>query len=139
VKNKKGVELDFIVDKLTNSIENVVTGDRFQTEISMLNSEDLKTLLKKNGWVFNWKIELKDTARKVYKLTIIGNPTIIQGLLSIEVKLDHIFVHLLESATFNKGKNKIYNGVPGNLLLSLVICPFKKDFREQFHFSLNLN
>jgi len=116
VKNKKGVELDFIVDKLTNSIENVVTGDRFQTEISMLNSEDLKTLLKKNGWVFNWKIELKDTARKVYKLTIIGNPTIIQGLLSIEVKLDHIFVHLLESATFNKGKNKIYNGVPGNLV-----------------------
>ena len=47
VKNKKGVELDFIVDKLTNSIENVLTGDRFQTEISMLNSEDLKTLLKK--------------------------------------------------------------------------------------------
>ena len=48
MKNKKGVELDFIVDKLTNSIENVVTGDRFQTEISMLNSEDLKPILNIN-------------------------------------------------------------------------------------------
>ena len=54
MKNKKGVELDFIVDKLTNSIENVVTGDRFQTEISMLNSEDLKTILKKN--IIWWKL-----------------------------------------------------------------------------------
>ena len=134
MKNKKGVELDFIVDKLTNSIENVVSGDRFQTEISMLNSEDLKTLLKKNGWVFNWKIELKDTARKVYKLTIIGNPTIIQGLLSIEVKLDHIFVHLLESAKFNKGKNKIYNGVPGNLVAFACNLSFQKGFQGAISF-----
>ncbi len=47
VKNKEEVGLDFIVDKLTNSIENVVSGDRFQTEISMLDSKDLKTILKK--------------------------------------------------------------------------------------------
>ncbi|WP_291141623.1 hypothetical protein [Flavobacterium sp. UBA7680] len=28
--------LDFIIDKLTNSIENVITGDSFQTKISIL-------------------------------------------------------------------------------------------------------
>ncbi len=134
MKNKEEVGLDFIVDKLTNSIENVVSGDRFQTEISMLDSKDLKTILKKNGWVFNWKIELKDTTREVYKLTIAGNPTIVQGLLSIEVKLDHIFINLLESATFNKGKNKIYSGVPGNLVAFACNLSFQKGFQGAISF-----
>lgn len=30
--------LDFIIGKLTNSIENVITGDSFQTEISILQA-----------------------------------------------------------------------------------------------------
>ena len=99
MKNKEEVGLDFIVDKLTNSIENVVSGDRFQTEISMLDSKDLKTILKKNGWVFNWKIELKDTTREVYKLTIAGNPTIVQGLLSTKVSEQikrHFYLDILK-------------------------------------------
>jgi len=51
--------LDFLVDKLTNSIENVVTGDSFATDISILTSRDLKTVSKTKGWLFNWKNELK--------------------------------------------------------------------------------
>ena len=43
------IGLDFVIDKLTNSIENVITGDRFQTEISILQNSDLKSLTKKNG------------------------------------------------------------------------------------------
>ncbi|MFN6080066.1 MAG: hypothetical protein ACK48I_12765, partial [Bacteroidota bacterium] len=35
---------------------------------------------------------------------------------SIEDKQDHIFMHLIESAKFNKNKNKVYLGVPGNLV-----------------------
>jgi len=49
-------------------------------------------------------------------MTTVNNPTIIQGLLSIEDKQDHVFMHLIESAKFNKGKNKVYFGVPGNLV-----------------------
>jgi hypothetical protein len=30
MSTSKGIELDFIIDKLTNSIENVVTGDSLQ-------------------------------------------------------------------------------------------------------------
>ena len=52
----------------------------------------------------------------MYKLNIVSNPTIIQGLISLEVKADHIFMHLVESAPFNKGKGKMYAGVPGNLV-----------------------
>ena len=36
--------------------------------------------------------------------------------MSIEVKFDHVYIHLIESAPFNKGKNKVYSGVPGNLV-----------------------
>ncbi len=116
MKKKKNIELDFIVDKLTNSIENVITGDSFRTEISILNPSDLKLVNKTNGWLFSWKDEYKEPACEVYKLTIVNNPTIIQGLISLEVKSDHVYMHLVESAPFNKGKTKVYMGVPGNLV-----------------------
>ena len=36
MENKVNSGLDFIIDKLTNSIENVITGDSFATEIKGL-------------------------------------------------------------------------------------------------------
>ena len=69
-----------------------------------------------NGWLFNWRDEIKEPAREVYKLNITGNPKIIQGLISLEVKSDHVYIHLIESAPFNKSKTKVYSGVPGNLV-----------------------
>ena len=44
------------------------------------------------------------------------NPKIIQGLINLSDRGDHIYMHLIESAKFNKGKNKLYAGVPGNLV-----------------------
>ncbi len=115
---KKDLEigLDFVVDKLTNSIENVITGDSFSTDISLITQKELKTITKKNGWLFNWLMEFKYPERDIYKLTIVNNQNIIQGLISLEVKQDHVYMHLVESASFNKGKNKVYAGVPGNLV-----------------------
>lgn len=34
----------------------------------------------------------------------------------MEVKSDHVYIHLVESAPFNKGQTKVYSGVPGNLV-----------------------
>ena len=116
MKRQIDSELDFIIDKLTNSIENTISGDSFQTEISIVSRQDIKTATKKTGWAFNWLNELKQPEREVYKLTIVNNPNIIQGLLSVQVKSDHVYMHLLESAPFNKGKAKMYIGVPGNLV-----------------------
>jgi len=116
VKKDKSIGLDFFIDKLTNSIENVITGDSFKTDISVVTQSDLKSLTKKNGWLFDWKSEFKEPARDIFKLTIVGNPTIIQGLICLEVKIDHVYMHLVESAPFNKGKAKMYSGVPGNLV-----------------------
>ena len=116
MKEREEIGLDFIIDKLTNSIENVVTGDSFATDISLIKSSDLKNITKKNNWLFDWKYEFKQPERDVFKLTIVNNSEIIQGLICVEVKEDHVYMHLVESSPFNKGKTKVYAGVPGNLV-----------------------
>jgi hypothetical protein len=115
VKKRPLRHLNFEIDKLTNSIENTLSGEVFDTVITRLAKSDLK-VVKKSDWQFDWKLEFRASQNEVYKLTTVNNPTIIQGLLSIEDKEDHIFMHLIESAKFNKGKRKLYLGVPGNLV-----------------------
>ena len=124
----KRIHLDFVIDKLTNSIQNKISGDSFETEVSRLTLADIKQVTKKNGWNFNWKQELSNNSREVYKLTIVNNPTIIQGLLSFTLKTDHIYMELIESAPFNLGKNKLYEGVPGNLVAFACKISFQYGF-----------
>lgn len=109
-------KLDFEVGRLTDSILNTISGDSFRTEISLLTKQDLKSITKSKGWLFDWKYEFNQLDREVYKLTIIGNPEIVQGLISFKVQTDHVYMFLLESAPFNLGKGKLYEGVPGNLV-----------------------
>jgi hypothetical protein len=100
VKKNKIIALDFEIDVLTNSIQNTISGDSFETEVSVLTVSELKQLTRKNGWLFNWRTEFNDNAKEIYKLTIIKNPNIIQGLLSLTIENDHIFMNLVESAPF---------------------------------------
>ena len=65
---------------------------------------------------FPWREEFKLSDRKIYKLTIKDNKNIIQGLCSISDYQDHLYLHLVETAPFNFGKHKLYEGVPGNLV-----------------------
>jgi hypothetical protein len=122
------IELDFVIDRLTDSIRNKITGDSFMTEVSRLKLNDLRTVIKKNGWLFNWKNEFQDVRKEVYKLTIVHNLTVIQGLISLTYEQDHIFINLLENAPFNLGKNKIYEGVAGNLVAYACKLSFQKGF-----------
>ena len=108
--------LDFEIDKLTRSIENAVTGESFSTEILPASKKDLLLLTKSNGWLFNWKNEFADPEKKVYKLVTVENMNIIQGLVSLTVAPDHVFMNLIENAPFNRSRNKIYHGVAGNLV-----------------------
>ncbi|HZJ35117.1 MAG TPA: hypothetical protein VFD29_00670 [Gillisia sp.] len=122
----KKIGQDFIIDRLTDSILNKISGESFQTEISTLKKSDLKSILKKNGWNFDWKAEFNDLSKEVYKLTIINNSDIIQGLLSITMETDYIFVNLLENAPFNIGNQKLYEGVAGNLIAYSCKVSFQK-------------
>ena len=125
---KENIELDFIVDGLTNSIRNVFSGDSFTTEVNRLTLNDLKQITKKNKWQFDWRSEFDDYSKEVYKLTISNNLAVVQGLISLSIKQGYIFMNLLENAPFNLGKNKIYEGVAGNL----VAYACKKSFQQGF-------
>jgi len=108
-------QISIEIDLLTRSIENTITGDSFKTELLPISTPDLKKL-KKTDWLFDWKAEAKNPNKSIYKLVIIDNPNIIQGLISLQDKGDHIFMHLIESNKFNRGAKKVYLGVPGNLV-----------------------
>ena len=115
MKSKEKYHLDIEIDKLTNSILNTISGDSFPTEVLPLLKSDLKNVSNLKGWQFSWSEEYKLKDRSIYKLTIKDNPTIIQGLISLSDYNDHYFVHIIESAPFNLGKRKLYEGVTGNL------------------------
>jgi hypothetical protein len=113
-------EISVEIDKLTNSIENAISGDVFDTEFHRLTKADKKSI-KKSEWLFDWKAEIDNKEHEVYKLTIKGNSDVIQGLISLNVEDNYVFIHLVENAKFNRGKKyndgkeKIYVGVSGNM------------------------
>lgn len=135
MKKRAKIALDFEVDRLTNSIQNTISGDSFPTEVSRLTKTDLKQVTKKNGWAFNWRTELNDNTREVYKLTINNNPNIIQGILSLTIESDHVYMDLLESAPFNRGKNKLYEGVAGNLVAYACKVSFQNGYGGYLSFT----
>lgn len=135
MQKSKKTELNFEIDSLTNSIRNVISGDNFATEVSRLTKANLKQLIKKNGWAFNWKSELENNTKEVYKLTIVNNPNIIQGLLSFTIQADHIYMDLLESSPFNRGQNKLYEGVAGNLVAYACKVSFQQGFSGYVSFT----
>ena len=109
------MELDFEIDKITELIESVETGERFDTLVLPVGEADLRGVTKKNGWLFDWKSELEDY--QVYKLVVTEKePDVIQGLVSFEKRRDHFHMNLIESAPANQGKGKKYIGVSGNLI-----------------------
>jgi hypothetical protein len=115
------------IDKLTRSIENAVSGDNFKTEVFELTLADTKKI-KKEEWLFDWKAEARSMGKMVYKLVIVDNSNIIQGLISLQDRGDHIFMPLIESNKFNRGDKKIYLGVPGNLVAFACKVSFEKGY-----------
>jgi hypothetical protein len=104
--------IDVEIDKLTNSIENAFTGERFLTEIFIVKTNEIIA----TEWQFDWKREISKTDRQVYKLATKGNDK------------DHIFMNLVENASFNKGQNKVYQGVAGNLIAFACKISFEKSY-----------
>jgi hypothetical protein len=100
--------LDFEIDKLTHSIENAITGENFPTEVLPFTKADLKQVMKKNGWKFNWKTEFENPGKETFKLILLHEPSVIQGLICLSIESDHVFMDLIESAPFNYGKGKQY-------------------------------
>ena len=53
--------IDIIIDRLTNSILNTISGDQFNTEIIQVTISEKGISIK--DWIFNWKQEIQDVNR----------------------------------------------------------------------------
>lgn len=115
---------DVKIDKLTRSIENAKTGESFPTEVRRLTVLQARKLVKKQ-WLFNWAAEANDADREVYQLNTVGNRSVVHGLISLELMPDVVYMHLLESTAFNKGREKQYLGVAGNLVAFAAMRSFE--------------
>lgn len=89
------------------------TGKKFTIEILPVEQKDYR-LLKKGRYFFDWKIE-RDY--EVYKLRMIGSDDIL-GLISIERIPEEwrIHIRLLTVSIENKGADKEYDNITGNLI-----------------------
>lgn len=123
----KNQPFDIEIDKLTRSIVNAISGDNFKTLVLELTTKDIKSF-KQSNWLFDWETEAKQKNRTVYKLVIVENEKVIQGLISLQDKGDHIFMALIESNRFNRGAKKLYLGVPGNLVAFACKLSFDKGY-----------
>jgi hypothetical protein len=120
------MELDFEIDKITESIVDAETGEKLDTFVLPVTKADLEVVTKKNGWLFDWKMELSEPEHQVYKLVTEKEQQTLQGLVSFEKRRDHVFMHLIENAPSNRGKGKKYIGVCGNL--TAFGCKISKDY-----------
>ncbi len=103
--------IDIEIDALTNSIQDRINGEVFETNVVEVTFDEIKQL---KDWNFNWQKERH--LYKVYKLVLNKEPSTIQGLISFEIKRGFIYVSLLESSPTNFGKNKRFLGIAGNLM-----------------------
>ncbi len=89
------------------------TGEKHLVEILPVEIDEFKTL-RKDRYFFDWKIEKN---QEVYKLQINGSSDIL-GLVSIERISQEwrIHIRLLTVSKENKGKEKKYDNIAGNLI-----------------------
>lgn len=131
--NKKFIDIE--IDLLTNSVIGARSGDILPTEFTLVT----KTEISSKSWSFNWKSEIKNKNNFVYKMTILGNPTIIQGLISFSMDDGFVFINIVESAVFNRGKNKFFIGVGGNLFAFACLKSFEAGYEGFVVFNTKTN
>jgi len=127
------------ISKITHSLEDTTTGEVLLTEVLPLDKVDLKFVSKKLGWKFSWKTEFTATEKQVYKLILQNQPEVIQGLICLTTEIDHIFMHLIETAPCNYGKSKKYYGVAGNLVAFGCKLSFENGFEGYIAFKSKTN
>lgn len=88
-------------------------GKKHNIDIVRLNLNEFGSL-SKTRYFFDWKTEKEN---EVYKLSIKGSQDIL-GLVSLIVdeKEKRIEINLLAVSKENRGKNKIYDRIAGNLI-----------------------
>lgn len=95
----------------SDSIFHRASGRMMATKVLPASLKELNLLGE--AWLFDWAQE--SLKYDVYKLVTIENQSVIQGLVSLQIKKGFVYVSLVESALHNRSKEKTNDGVGGNL------------------------
>lgn len=105
------MEIDILIDSLTNCLIDSITGKEVETEYRLR-----KTPIKPkdyNGWKFNWSITEKN-GYHIYELFLKGNDTV-QGRISLKIDGGVADVDIAETAPHNYGHMGMYEGIGAHL------------------------
>ncbi|MBO9613126.1 MAG: hypothetical protein J7619_10550 [Dyadobacter sp.] len=111
----------------TGSVQHSLTREEFGTSINCAESSK-RSQIRAIDWLFDWHSELCRKDRQVLKIELLQEPSTIQGLVSLADKGDHVYMHLIENVSWNKGKNKLYCGVAGNLFAAACKLSFDLNY-----------
>lgn len=112
------MEIDIFIDRITDCLEDSLTGDLLDTEFQLVK----KTITpidaaayKKEGWNFDWSKPQKDGC-EVYQLFIKGDAQV-QGMIAFKHIREQCYTYatLVESAPWNIGEKGRYKGVGAHL------------------------
>ncbi len=121
------MRIEILIDQITSSVQDIASGKVLRTDVLPIITRNLNKL-RISDWLFDWKRELDDHRKEVFQLVIAGRRHPVWGPISIEDRNDHIFIHLIESSKPNKGKNKIFIGIPGNLVAFACKVSFERGY-----------
>lgn len=112
------MEIDIIIDSLTNCLICTETGEECDTEYCLVTREITKQdaeKLKKQGWKFDWSIPHQN-GYEVYEL-FLENDDVVQGRIALKHIGNQYYTHvdIVEAAPFNVGKRGKYKGVGAHL------------------------
>jgi len=112
------MEIDIIIDSLTDCLVCTETGDEFDTEFGLVSKTISKSEadeLKKQGWQFDWSIP-HAKGYEIYELRLVDDD-VIQGLIALKHFRNQYYTHvdIVESAPSNLGSKGKYTGVGAHL------------------------
>ena len=106
------MEVDILIDKLTDCLVERSTGEQVETEYRLrtapIKPKDYK------GWKFDWS-KTEKNGYNIYELFIAGDNNTVQGRISVKVDGGVADVEIVETAPHNYGHLGKYEGVGGHL------------------------
>lgn len=112
------MEIDIIIDTLTNCLVRTETGEECDTEYRLVARTITKQdalELKARGWKFDWSLPHQN-GYEVYEL-LLENDDEVQGMIALKHIRDQYYTHvdIVEAAPFNVGHTGMYKGVGAHL------------------------
>lgn len=112
------MEIDILIDSLTNCLIDSKTGQECDTEFRLVRRTISKAdarMLQKNGWKFDWSLPHQN-GYEIYELLLKGDDEV-QGRIVLKHIRSQYYTHvdIVEAAPFNVGHHGRYKGVGAHL------------------------